>query len=376
MILHRQASPDVSVLATLAAPVTLTERFFGQHIQRYPRDGASAPPVRFGTVRSWDFFLLNGKRVLWKDIETTDGTWDFEAPDRWVEAHVGREMVIPLCGTPDWAVSAAALTGVNLAAYGGKSNQPPDSMAAWENYVGEMVTRYKGRVQYWQGWNEPNLPKFWAGAAATYTKLAEMQRRLYTIVKAIDPAAAVVSPSYTSVFSGVAGWRLFLAASDGAAATGAQWFDIAAYHFYNNDFSNRVSGLEMLSRSVRGAMQVAGVNKPIWATETGFIEPPLTSYSAAERLSLLRLYVYCLIVLGIERAIFYAYDDPVIGFNSGVLGVDSAAQMITAWNEMIERFVGRRVVGGSIVVSGQGRISARLEFLDGEVLSASYSGMP
>lgn len=52
---------------------------------------------------------------------------------------------------------------------------PPSNYETWENLVHETVYHFnieRGlNIQYWEVWNEPNLPKFWNGTLDEYLKL-------------------------------------------------------------------------------------------------------------------------------------------------------------------------------------------------------------
>lgn len=77
--------------------------------------------------------------------------------------------------------------GINLAAGMPTSKE---ALAAWDNWVAAMVTRYKDKVQDWQVWNEPNF-----GDTINYANspeaTADLNIRTVDIVKGIQPEARV-----------------------------------------------------------------------------------------------------------------------------------------------------------------------------------------
>lgn len=311
--------------ATLLAPTTIAipAKFLGQHYHKYP-GSLALPPLTISTVRSHDY-STSGPTVLihWAAIETAKGAYNWTNLDAWLSANEaqGWESIFVIQASPDWAVSAAAVGG---AAYGGKSNMPPSTLADYGDFAAAVAARYGTRLIY-QGWNEPNLSKYYVGTA---NQLAQMQRLLFQRVRAAAPAAQILSPSFTSVFSGIAGLKAYLAGNDGASGTGALWFDVLAYHFYINDDSRRLHWLWSLRNSIVSAMETAGISVPIWATETGMITPALIDYTPIQQATLMRVYMLSLMALGVQRALHYGYDDGLIGFQ-GVQGV------IDAWQGMV-----------------------------------------
>lgn len=355
---------DTASVATLASPRTITEANIGGHYQRYPGTNPKLA-IPYGLVRNHDWTNA-GTGTRWDQIHTSTGpdVYDWAGMDQWANTHYGegKELVYCVMGTPDHQVSGSATIG--SPAYGGQTNQPPSSWTAFEAWVTALVNRYKDRVRYWEGWNEPNLQPFWTGTSA---QLAEMQRRWYQAVKAADPTATVLSPCFTSVFSGISGLQAFLAASDGASGTGKLWFDVLAYHYYCNDHASRVHGLVRIHDGLRAAMAAEGISKPVWATEWGLLEPDFTTYSAADQRALLRIYLMALLVLGVERVIFYAFDDTDEGLSAG---------NVTAWAELMSAILGRTMLSGRITVVGQTHFNVRAVFSNGYVFDETWGPMP
>ena len=53
------------------------------------------------------------------------------------------------------------------------------------------MTRYKGEIQYYELWNEPNVPSEYSG---NITEMVTMAQHAYGIIKSIDPSAQVLAP--------------------------------------------------------------------------------------------------------------------------------------------------------------------------------------
>src|SRR5205807_2256591 len=96
----------------------------------------------------------------WADIEPDqkgrfvgqfgESTW--EKYDQIVtEANrLGLELIVRLDTSPKWA----RLGNSHVAT-------PPDDLIDFGDYVDAVVSRYRGRVRYYQIWNEPNLSVEW-----------------------------------------------------------------------------------------------------------------------------------------------------------------------------------------------------------------------
>lgn len=372
----RRAQSRISTISSRALAYTVPADAIGLHINTSVEP---AVPLSYGIVRSHSY-TSGGVYQTWGGIEpTTKGTRTWTALDTWVNTHfnAGRKVILDLSGTPNWAVAAAAVGGSPYP--NTKGNMPPDSWSDYTDFVTAAATRYAGKVYAYDGWNEPNLPKYYAGAAATAAYLAQGQRLFYQAVKAADPAALVLSPSFTSVFSGVdgaaagvVGLKQFLAASDGASGTGAQWFDHCGYHFYCNDDMRRPTGLERMYREVRAALNAASRSSAdIWATETGLIVPGAQSVPLASQQALMRCYVPALLALGVKRVLWFSVDDPSIGFGTST----DRATMAATWNDLYASLVGRTLASGKVYTTDQTTMSAEL-VTDAGTLSASVSGMP
>lgn len=365
---------DAAVIARLAAPRRITVDNIGSHYLRYPGTNPKLD-IPYGVVRNHDWSNA-GEGTRWEQIHTGTGPdqFDWDGMDLWTDQHYGNGKTIIYClmGTPAWAVAASAVGNV-AAGYGTKANMVPDDLSKLTAFATAIVNRYKDRIHYWEGWNEPNLLTFYGGTSAyvastaTPAKLAEIQRVWHQAIKAADPTAVVLSPCFTSVFGGVAGWQNYLAASDGASGTGKDWFDIAAYHYYCNDASNRPTGLVRMHQGVVAAMTAAGISKPVWGTEWGLLSPTFRSYSVADQRALLRLYQLALLVLGVDVTIFYAFDDATIGLSP---------ENVTAWAELMAQILGKTMTAGTISVLAQQYMEVRCEFSDGTVIVETWGPMP
>jgi polysaccharide biosynthesis protein PslG len=144
-------------------------------------------------------FPTAGKAVsgsYWAQVEPSKGTFDWEPIDNWLTAGKAARVttfMYTFFETPEWASSnpsqpCSATQGHNILGCAA----PPASMSDWEDFVTAVVSRYKGQIQYFELWNEPNVPTEFSG---TVSQMVTMAQSAYRIIKSIDPAATVVAPS-------------------------------------------------------------------------------------------------------------------------------------------------------------------------------------
>jgi uncharacterized protein (TIGR03437 family) len=174
--------------------------------------GVPWPAARFGTLRLWD------AGTGWTSLEPLKGVWNFEPLDTWVstaEANGIPDIILTLGQTPAWASSDPSV--VNYVGAGAPA--PPVDIQDWRDYIRAVAERYKGRLRYYEIWNEPNDTLYFTG---TVEQLAALTREAYQILKAVDPQNTVISPAAYS-----AGYLdSFLAAG------AAPYVDVIGHHFY------------------------------------------------------------------------------------------------------------------------------------------------
>jgi hypothetical protein len=133
----------------------------------------------------------------WEDIEI-HGKGDFE--DRRHEPYrsawekydhivdlaeqYGLEVVPRLSNPPAWTRAAGDEAGTYA---------PPDDLADWGDYVYAVVSRYKGRIRYYQLWNEPNIYPEWGEQPVDPEGYTKLLCEGYARAKQADPDAIIIS---------------------------------------------------------------------------------------------------------------------------------------------------------------------------------------
>ena len=132
-----------------------------------------------------------GLRTSWTALEPLKGVWNWQPLDIWVaaaEQHGVADILLTLGQTPAWASTNP--DDVNYVGAGAPA--PPADNQDWRDYITAVAQRYKGRIRYYEIWNEPNDTTYYTGTVA---ELAEPTAEAYSILKAVDPGNTVVSPA-------------------------------------------------------------------------------------------------------------------------------------------------------------------------------------
>ena len=126
------------------------------------------------------------QRFEWRYIEKTrKNAFEWDEPDRVVDAinRAGLGMIARIDNQPEWARRDGIFP----------ASGPPDQMEDWKDYVEEIAERYKGKIQAYEIWNEPNITREWGGAPPDPAAYTQMLRVSYEAIKKVDPNALVIS---------------------------------------------------------------------------------------------------------------------------------------------------------------------------------------
>ncbi len=69
---------------------------------------------------------------------------------------------------------------------------PPRDFDDFADFAAAVAARYRGRIRYYQIWNEPNLLGEWGGRPPDPAAYLEMLRRARKAIRSVDPDAAIV----------------------------------------------------------------------------------------------------------------------------------------------------------------------------------------
>jgi hypothetical protein len=234
-------------------------------------DAGRQPEAARRAGATWDRALF-----LWQLIQPNGpNDWQLDSyADRSklnVTLSSGLPVVGVVQGTPGWADTDYhdGASGVPT----GLDYPIDDSRNTFGQYMLRLVRAYKGRVNTWIIWNEPDfLPGesgtwwTWSGTPSDFYKLL---RTGYRAVKAVDPSATVVFPATTYFTDAVHNRELFLkrvldeANKDPESPPNGYFFDAVGVNLYCSlDAVYRVYGIY---NSILAQFQL---QKPLWLTET------------------------------------------------------------------------------------------------------------
>ena len=205
----------------------------------------------------------------WIGIEPQPGVFHWQVYDAIVAAAELRGLAVLgiLAYTPAWATDGNPRSGV------------PRQIADWEDFCFRAATRYRGRVQAWELWNEPNLDKFFAGSPSQY-----IDRILVPgahALRAADPAALVGGPGLAHLTSGDSDWYNWLLE---VLERAGDELDFVSHHLYDRDghrdvseklndsttFGDEPQLWDASPPSVREVLEEGGWQGPFYLTETGW----------------------------------------------------------------------------------------------------------
>jgi hypothetical protein len=242
-----------------AAPNSFDSRFGAVEAFR-ANDHADQAGVRWTRLVFWWSGLQPNGPQSWNS---------FYFPDDLLQAELGRgrQVVGLLINTPPWAGS-------------GSPNDVPkglerpigDSQNHWAEFAREMAERYKGRIDHWVIWNEPDIWDHssplhtWNGSVEEFYRL---QKVGYQAIKQANPRAQVGLPGLTYWWDQAYGREQYferylrVAERDPDSRSHNWFFDAAVLHLYNEP-----EQLFSVPELYRRLMAARAIRKPIWVNET------------------------------------------------------------------------------------------------------------
>ena len=198
--------------------------------------------------------------------------------DRIVDAaqNVGIEILARLDRAPSWATPG----------FDPRENPwmqaPPADNAEFARFAGQLAGRYRGKVRYYQIWNEPNLFGEWGGRPPNPADYLAMLRAVGKAIREADPGARIVLAGLApTIETGPENLSdlLFLRQLYLLGAKGD--FDVAAsmsYGLWTGPRDVRIDDQRVnFPRAVlwREVMEAFGdAQTPVWATEYGWMALP------------------------------------------------------------------------------------------------------
>ena len=165
-------APQPALSGSMSSPDFGVQAFLWWRPEVADRDLDLIRDAGFGWVKQY---------FAWQDIEgAAKGKFDWSRSDRVVDQvqQRGLKLIVRIGQDPDrpfWAGDAPANAG------------------HFADFARQVAARYRGRIQAYQVWNEPNLAREWGKKRPDPVGYAGMLKQVYAAIKASDPAAAVVT---------------------------------------------------------------------------------------------------------------------------------------------------------------------------------------
>lgn len=238
----------------------------------------------------------------WRNIEPSDNNWDWSICDSFVNQvnKNGQKPLTLLWLDSKWCRMAAKDDPK-------AKSKPQCTDEQFNDYITQVVTRYKGKVTHYEIGNEPDLMPEWRDDPAQYAKTLHLA---YQAIKKADPNAKVLNGGLAAC-SGQNCSKTFAPAIIGDSQYPAlENLDIVNYHTYA-----KKSDMAALYKTIRSRVG----NKPIWVTEVGFpsekayqdARRPGYGYPAGEegQAAYLKDVLPYLLGLGVEKVFWYSLID-------------------------------------------------------------------
>lgn len=230
------------------------------------------------------------QQVVWGEIEVpTKGQFrDRQGHDTWAKydrivdlaTEYGLNIILRVDTSPPWARPGNP-----------KLETPPADPEDYADFLETLIRRYRGRVRYYQIWNEPNLAFEWGGQPPDPAGYVRLLRTAYTRAKQVDPEVVIIAAALAPTVEEsprALNDLIYLQRMYAAGARGA--FDILganAYGLRGGPDDRRLDqerdvnfSRPLLLRAIM--VQNGDAQKPIWASEIGwnalppeYPDPPL-----------------------------------------------------------------------------------------------------
>ena len=274
-------------------------------------------PPEVTHLRIWDL------GVHWGAIHLAPDRYEWDRLDVVVDRFQDRHLTYVISGTPKWL--AKNPSSHHAAPWlGPGSNSVPFSIDEFNKFVWQLATRYAGRINAYEIWNEPQLADFLHPYNdATCNTLATMTKRAYNTIKRCDPKALVISGAVLPRESSGGMTR----ASRYLRALGRKGWPVDAFavHIYPEVGKGVSRWKAMLTDATSSIKALRAPTTKVWITETayGLLGDPIGDDQARQ------LVADTYTSAGGRFIYWYAWDRPDLG---GMRVADGTA----AWEQIKE----------------------------------------
>ncbi|HEX9015001.1 MAG TPA: cellulase family glycosylhydrolase [Chloroflexota bacterium] len=218
----------------------------------------------------WEDIEIPSKGKFW-DEKFNQSTWDKYDNIVNLANEYGIQVIARLDLPPRWAHPGNEWSAT-----------PPDNFDDYGDFVYSVVSRYKGKVRFYQLWNEPNLSIEWGGKPVDAKEYVRLLQAGYRRAKEADPNAVVISaalaPTIEESWRALSDLKYLQQMYDAGAKDSFDIMSVMAYGLRSGPDDRRLDfGDVNFSRPIRTReimVRNGDAAKPIWASEMGWNTQP------------------------------------------------------------------------------------------------------
>lgn len=205
----------------------------------------------YGMIRLWDGYVPH------RLVNTANGVYNWAGMDYRVDAAkaLGLKIIYTFGAPPDWAATGNG-------PYPNYNPNPYSNIGHLTDYAQQVVSRYAGKIDYYETYNEIDSSGSWNG---TIQAMIEYGQALYPILKQ-DSSCKVLSPNVISW--GSLNTRTGMGFLNDYLKGAAQYVDVLSMHLYT-DPSQPENYLE-LCRAYKSMAKSYGISS-VMCSETGVL---------------------------------------------------------------------------------------------------------
>jgi len=259
---------------------------FLQHFtQNLGTPGFTYIPEGLDWVRFWD------NEVYWSRIHQGPDTYWWDHMDNLVNMYhnLGIKIIYCFGGTPNWLSTLKDVPNDHHPWMGNGSHGMPTNLDEWNKFCYAIADRYKGKIQAYEMWNEPQLLGYMSPwDQNTRDTMAKMCKRGARTINSVDPSAVVLGPN---IFVGNDGrknraTKIAEAMADTQGPFGPwEHIEAMACHIYPDTGQGASEWRRQLDENINIVKGLGGPSK-MWITETNYnlLGPVLPENSTTEKL--------------------------------------------------------------------------------------------
>ncbi len=183
--------------------------------ERAERDLALAREAGFRWIK---------QSIEWRYVEPhAKGKFEFNEPDRLLGliGDAGLKVIARIDNQPVWARSDKIFP----------VDGPPDKLQDFADFVHAIAKRYRGKIQAYEIWNEPNLAREWGNKPPEPQHYVELLKSAAEAIKAADSNALIISAGLApTTASGAVAMPDVQFIQEMYKAGGAKYFDLLGAH--------------------------------------------------------------------------------------------------------------------------------------------------